>query len=160
MLPTSNMQKHRFSINIPKGKDDGTSRNDCTKTRPTSGETWNPAASCRTPMVCDETIWFPKGLGEPCSPISANCSTQPLLHWLHLMFAAFLGDTPWFCHLQYTRISATILFPFHSFPVTPQDLFSETPTFVQVAWPQQLSETVELHSLIDSVLHNSWFQNQ
>lgn len=111
MLPTSNTQWHRFNINIPKGRDDGTSRSDCTKTRPTSGETRNLAASCRTPIVCDETTWFPKGLGEPCSPISANCSTQPLLHLLYLMFAAssvtshgsvifsFLGYLLQFCFL-------------------------------------------------------------
>lgn len=51
-------------------------------------------------------------------------------------------------------------FCFHTIIVISQNLFSETLTIMHIAWPQQLSETVEQDSILDSVLHLSLFQSQ
>lgn len=124
MSPISNM--HRFNINIPKGRDESPSRNNCTKTRSMSGETWNPVAHVGH-------LWF---IMKPSGPQRAWVSPVPssLLTVAHSLSCS---DSIWCFQLSSVTPHGSVIFNilgcllqsmfhFHSFTVIPQDLFRDS----------------------------------
>jgi hypothetical protein len=118
-----------------------------------AGKILNPVAPC---PVAGSLVLNTLDVFTPPVLLSATYNSS-LMIWLHSWPQLSLAVASWLWHLQFLYCTQVSLPQLHE--MASHSLPARTP-LPHIAWPQQLSETMEEDSITPSLLHPSCFRNQ